>query len=314
MDKKIPLIVLTGPTASGKTALSIGLAKRFGGEIVSADSMQIYKGMDIATAKPSLEQMKEIPHHLISVIERDAVFSVADYVKLASQAAFDIHSRGKLPFLVGGTGLYINSLVDNIQFCEEKSDGELRKRLYDEYDERGAGHMYERLMKIDPEYAASLHPNNKTRVLRALEIFYQTGVTMSRHLENSRLVESPYRVCMIGLFFKDRQRLYDRINLRVDQMLEDGLIEEARRVLAEDGVKTAGQAIGIKELANYFSGDVTLDEAVKKIKTESRRYAKRQLTWFRRDERIIPIIRDAQTADAEIYEQAEKAIEKFLVM
>lgn len=314
MEQKIPLIVVLGPTASGKTALSIELAKHFNAEIVSADSMQIYKGMDIATAKPTADEMQGVPHHLLSCIENDKKFSVADYKQMASEAIKDINSRGKLPILVGGTGLYINSLVDNIEFSENKADDNLRARLYEEYDKMGAEYMHKKLYDIDPEYAKTLHPNNKTRVLRGIEIFEQTGVIMSEHLKNSRLVPSPYNVCMIGLSYKDREKLYDRINKRVDIMLENGLVKEAEDIYNNEKLKTAGQAIGIKELIPYFEGKITLDEAVERIKMESRRYAKRQLTWFRRDSRIQWFYLDEQGSSENFYKKCKKYIEISLGM
>lgn len=316
MNGKIPLTVILGPTASGKTELAVKLAEYFNGEIVSADSMQIYKGMDIATAKPSAEQLERVPHHLISVIERDRKFSVADYVLLAKAAIDDIYKRGKMPFLVGGTGLYINSVVDNIKFSEEKSDEALRSKLYEQYDSLGAQAMYERLKEIDPEYAKTLHPNNKTRVLRGIEIYELTGVLMSEHLKLSRSEESPYNACMIGLNFKDRSELYERINIRVDAMLKDGLIDEAKALYLNDkgNAKTAGQAIGIKELIPYFDGEIPLDDAVERIKRESRRYAKRQLTWFRRDARINNITISKQDPQDCVFESAKKIIVNYFDM
>ncbi len=313
MDEKIPLTVILGPTASGKTELAVKLAEYFGGEIVSADSMQIYKGMDIATAKPTAEQMSRVRHHMVSVVERDCKFSVADYVSDAKNAINDIYKRGKMPFLVGGTGLYINSVVDNIRFSEEKHDERLRAELYNQYDTLGAEYMHERLKKIDPEYAETLHPNNKTRVLRGIEIYEQTGVLMSEHLKTSRLQESPYNACMIGLDFENRAELYDRINKRVDIMLNDGLLEEAKNIYIndKDSIKTAGQAIGIKELIPYFKGELLLDEAVERIKKESRRYAKRQMTWFRRDGRIKNITVSGERTQEYVFENAKKIIVNF---
>lgn len=313
MVGKIPLTVILGPTASGKTDLAVKLAEHFGGEIVSADSMQIYKGMDIATAKPSAEQLSRVPHHLIGVIGRDQKFSVADYVTAAKNVINDIHKRGKMPFLVGGTGLYINSVVDNIKFTEEKSDERLRAELYKQYDTLGAQKMYERLRKIDPEYAKTLHPNNKTRVLRGIEIYEQTGILMSEHLMLSRSEESPYNACMIGLNFENRSELYERINSRVDAMLGAGLLDEAKNIYINDkySIKTAGQAIGIKELIPYFKGEISFDDAVERIKTESRRYAKRQMTWFRRDDRIKYIMIDKNDTQEYVFKNAKKIIVNF---
>lgn len=282
----IPIVVLVGPTASGKTALSIALAKAYDGEIVSADSMQLYKGMNIATAKPSMEERQGIPHHLMDILDANESFSVADYLKLAGDCIRDIHSRGKLPILCGGTGLYVNSLVDNICFEEIVSDATVRSRLSQEAAENGNAHLLERLRQIDPDTAATLHENNLTRVIRAIEVYELTGIPMSIHREQSRQNPSPYHACMLGLNYRDRQLLYDRINVRVDTMLESGLLEEARQVLQGNPGGTAYQAIGYKELRPYFAGEATLDSCIDSIKQESRRYAKRQLTWFRRDERI----------------------------
>ena len=288
MSEKIPLIVICGPTASGKTSLGIELAKHIGGEIISADSMQIYKGMDIATAKPTAEEMCEVPHHLISIIDPDTEFSVADYLTLAREKITEIYSRGKMPIVVGGTGLYISSLVDNISFENAYTDGSVRKKLTDEAEKIGREAMLDRLREIDPETAEGLHANNITRIIRALEIYELTGMKFSEHKTVSRMNESPYKVCMVGLDFTDRNVLYDRINHRVDIMAEQGLVEEARTVY-ESGhkMKTAHQAIGYKELIPYFDGENTLDECLDFLKMQTRRYAKRQLTWFRRDERIV---------------------------
>lgn len=284
--EKIPVIVVCGPTASGKTAVGVELALRLGGEVVSADSMQIYKGLAISTAKPSAEEMKGVPHHLMDFLEPDEPFSVADYVKMARECISDIRSRGKLPVIVGGTGLYINSLIDNISFDHIVSDDSLRKELEQEAAEMGKEHMHEKLRSLDPEAAESIHPNNLIRVIRAIEMCILSGRTGSENREESRKNESPYAPCMIGLTCFDRQVLYDRINRRVDKMLEAGLEAEVRAVYEKYKLRTAFNAIGFKEMIPYFEGECSLDEAVGKIKQESRRYAKRQLTWFRRDVRI----------------------------
>lgn len=286
-DKKIPVLVIVGPTASGKTALGVELCRELNGEVVSADSMQVYKGMDIATAKPTAEETMGVPHHLISVVEPECEFSVADYVKLASAAIMDIHSRGRLPVLVGGTGLYVNSLMDNISFDSAQTDGNVRRRLTEESERLGREAMLERLRNIDPDTAAELHPNNITRIIRALEIYELTGMKFSEYKAVSRSVESPYKPCFIGLTYNDRGLLYDRINKRVDIMAENGLVEEARKVWENShGLKTAHQAIGYKELSPYFEGTKTLEKCLDFLKMQTRRYAKRQLTWFRRDDRI----------------------------
>ncbi len=281
---KKSVIVIAGPTASGKTALSIKLAQKLNGEIISADSMQIYKGMDIATAKPNEEELNTIPHHLIGFLERTESFSVADYVKLANEKIKDIHSRGKVPIVVGGTGLYIDSLVDNIQFSEIKGNETLRKQLEEEAKIYGAEYLLEKLRKIEPE--TTLHANNIKRVIRAIEVFELTGKTIAQLNIESRSVESPYNWLIFGLKSEDRQFLYDRINKRVDIMVENGLIDESREVYFSSEMKTAHQAIGFKELIPYFENKESLTECIEKIKLETRHYAKRQLTWFRKNNRI----------------------------
>ena len=284
--EKIPVIVVCGPTASGKTAVGVELALRLGGEVVSADSMQIYKGLAISTAKPSPEEMRGVPHHLMDFLEPDEPFSVADYVKMARECISDIRSRGKLPIIVGGTGLYINSLIDNISFDHIVSDDSLRKELEEEAVKMGKEHMHEKLRSLDPQAAESIHPNNVIRVIRAIEMCLLSGRTGSENREESRKKQSPYEPCMIGLTCFDRQVLYDRINRRVDKMFEDGLEAEVRAVYEKFKLRTAFNAIGFKEMIPYFEGECSLEEAADKIKQESRHYAKRQLTWFRRDVRI----------------------------
>lgn len=295
---KIPVIVVCGPTASGKTAVGVELALRLGGEVVSADSMQIYKGLAISTAKPSFEEMKGVPHHLMDFLEPDEPFSVADYVKMARECISDIRSRGKLPIIVGGTGLYINSLIDNISFDHIVSDDSLRKELEEEAEKMGKERMHEKLRSLDPEAAESIHPNNVIRVIRAIEMCLLSGRTGSENREESRKNQSPYEPCMIGLTCFDRQVLYDRINRRVDKMFEDGLEAEVRAVYEKFKLRTAFNAIGFKEMIPYFEGECSLEEAADKIKQESRHYAKRQLTWFRRDVRITW----ADTANSEQFD------------
>ena len=283
--RKIPLIVVCGPTASGKTALAVSLAKIFNCEIVSADSMQIYKQMQIATAKPTPEEQQNIKHHLIDFLEPDEDFSVADYVRLAKDCIEKIYYSGKTPLLCGGTGLYISSLVDNISFDDTCSSTELRRELSDLAKEKGGEYLLETLSEFDPETAARLHPNNITRIIRAIEVYRVSGITMSEAVRNSRR-ESPYDACMIGITCYDRSKLYDRINLRVDRMMEAGLLDEAKAVLSNSKLKTSYQAIGYKELKRYFDNEASLEECIQSLKMSTRRYAKRQLTWFRRDERI----------------------------
>lgn len=304
MENKIPLIVVVGPTASGKTALAVSLAKRFHGEVISADSMQIYKQMNIATAKPTVEEMDGIPHHLIDCLDLSQKFSVADYTALAHQKAAEIYARGHLPILAGGTGLYIDSVVNNISFSEIRTDEELRKELTRLAEEKGADYLLEELNRFDPESAKRLHPNNLSRIIRAIEVYRLTGITMTEHQRRSRLTPSGYDAVMIGLDFQDRQKLYDRINLRVDRMFADGLLEEAREILSNKNLGTARQAIGYKELQHYFDGQESLEEAIQKIKQETRRYAKRQLTWFRRNPNIHWIYVDCCRDFADVSEQA----------
>lgn len=286
MENKKRLIAVVGPTASGKTSLSIELAKKYDGEIVSADSMQIYTGMNIATAKPTKDEMQGIPHHLMDFLSPTESFSVSEYVNLAKTAVEDIFSRGKQPIMCGGTGLYFNSFVDNIKFSEEKTDKKLRLEINERYRAEGGEVLLKELMEFDPETAKTLHPNNGKRIIRAIEIYKTTGITMSEHVRRSKEEPSPYNLTAIGITYSDRQKLYDRINMRVDIMLENGLIDEAKDFYSRNIGNTASLAIGYKELKPYIDGEVSLEDAVGKLKQETRRYAKRQLTWFRRDERI----------------------------
>lgn len=299
MDKKIPLLCIVGPTASGKTGLSVELALRHNGEIISCDSMQIYKGMDIATAKVTAEEARGIPHHLVDFLPIGESFSVSDYVGMAHRTAEEIYGRGKLPILVGGTGLYYSSLVENITFSEEKIDDALRTELNTRYEREGGERLLKELAQFDPKTAETLHPKNGKRIIRAIEIYRNTGITMSEQRARSRENPSPYNHLSICLVYRDRQKLYDRINLRVDKMLEDGLIDEARNFYDHSFGKTASAAIGIKEFKPYFDGLTTLEEATEKLKRETRRYSKRQLTWFRRCKNIRFIECDCCDALAE---------------
>ena len=287
MDNRIPLAVVAGPTASGKTGLAVELALRLGGEVVSADSMQIYRRMAIATAKPTPAEMKGVPHHLIDFLEPGENFSVAQYVQRARQVIQEIHRRGKLPSVAGGTGLYIQSLVDNVSFSPQPEDPALREALRQKAQREGGQSLLRELAEFDPQSAARLHPNNLGRVIRAIEVYRLTGRTMTQQLEASRQEPSPYRLGMLGLTFSRRELLYDRINRRVDCMMEEGLLEEARQMRGEKLSSTAAQAIGYKELEGYFDGRESLEEALERMKRETRRYAKRQLTWFRRDKRFF---------------------------
>ncbi len=285
-DKKIPLLVVCGPTASGKTSAGVALAKEYRGEVVSADSMQIYKGLDIATAKPTKEETDGIPHHLINVVDIGESFSVADYIVLAKQKISDIVERGKLPVLVGGTGLYINSLIDNVNFNTAETDGSVRRRLEQETAALGNEAMHERLRAVDPETADAVPSQNFVRIIRALEIYELTGLKFGDYKKMNMGKDSPYNACMIGLNFRDRGRLYERIDRRVTLMAENGMVEECQRIYDNEKLGTVCQAIGYKELIPYFEKTADLESCLDKIRQSSRRYAKRQLTWFRRDERI----------------------------
>lgn len=305
--QKLPVIVVCGPTASGKTALAVSLAEIFGCEVISCDSMQIYKHMRIATAKPTEEEMRGIRHHLIDFLEPNQEFSVADYVRLASECISDISSRGKIPLICGGTGLYVSSLIDNIGFDDTCSSTEVRNELSKLADENGGEYLLKLLNEFDPETAQRLHPSNIPRIIRAIEVYKVSGTTMSEAIKRSKR-ESPYEPCMIGITCSDRQKLYDRINLRVDKMLDMGLLAETESVLSDSDLKTSFQAIGYKELAPYFNGEKSLDECIEKLKRETRRYAKRQLTWFRRDDRIHWIYSDLYSKYSEIVNEAAKII------
>ena len=298
--KKIPLIVVAGPTASGKTGLAIDIARRFDGEVVSADSMQIYKYMDIGTAKPTAEERAMCPHHLIDFVEPDEDFSVADYTKLAHEKIADIYARGKLPVMCGGTGLYINSVVNDVEFGEMTADEELREKLAEIGKREGGEKLIEILREFDPVSAERLHPNNMRRVIRAIEFYKLTKIPISEHQEMTKRIESRYDPVMFCIDH-DRQILYDRINLRVDLMIKDGLIEEVRRIMDMGYTKELNsmKGIGYKEIMDYLNGECTLDEAIENVKQGSRRYAKRQLTWFRRDERIIMLKPETASAEAE---------------
>lgn len=306
----IPLVAVVGPTASGKTRLAIDIAAKYGGEVVSADSMQIYKYMDIGTAKPTACEMRGVRHHMIGIIEPSENYSVAQYVNDAKRCIEDIKSRGKLPVLAGGTGLYVNSLVDNIKFGETNRDENLRRELSEISESKGGGALLKILREFDPEAADSLHPNNTGRIIRAIEVFKTTGTTMTEMREKSRQTPKIYNLCMIGLNFADRDLLYERINARVDSMIDSGLVDEVKKLL-DAGISkdtTAMQAIGYKEIAAAQDGGLSMREAIETVKRESRRYAKRQLTWFRRDERINWI--EAGISYEKICQQAFDIIDK----
>ncbi len=295
--KKQKIICVVGPTASGKTGLGIELGHHFDGEVISADSMQIYRDMHIASAAPDKSETEGIPHHLVEFLPYGSSYTVADYVKAAREKISEIASRGKMPIIVGGTGLYINSIVNNVEFIEQETDLELRERITEEFDRLGGEEMLARLREIDPDAAEKLHENDKRRIIRAFEIYESTGNTKSFNDEMSIKNESPYDAVMIGITYKDREKLYERINARVDIMLENGLLDEAKAAFDKNLGGGAVQAIGHKEFFDYFKGEITLDEAVENLKRSTRRYAKRQLTWFNKDERINWIYKD-ETEDA----------------
>ena len=283
--QEIPLVIIAGPTAVGKSATAVELAKQIGGEIVSADSMQIYKHMNIGTAKPTKEEMQGIPHYLIDEIEPDVSFNVVKYANLAHRYLKDIAKRGKMPILVGGTGLYIDSVAQNTQFAETIADEDYRKELLLLANEKGNEHIYAMLEEIDPQTAQRLHPNDLRRVIRALEVYKCSGISMSDMVENSHKKPTPYKPFYFGLTM-ERDALYQRINDRVDRMMEQGLVEEVKELL-DRGVNrdsTAMNGIGYKEVAAYLDGEAGLAETTENIKQASRRYAKRQMTWFRKND------------------------------
>ncbi len=307
---RIPVVAVVGPTASGKSDLAVEICRRFCGEVVSADSMQIYKGMDIATAKPTEEEKQNIPHHMMDFLDNTEDYSVALYQQATAECIAEIYSRGLLPVVCGGTGLYVDTLLNNVKLSEDSYDEELRVSLLKRAEDEGADRLLEEVRAFDPEYAEKLHPNNVKRIVRALEVYKTTGTTMTEQNKLSKQT-SPYDVCFIGLDAEDRQFLYDRIDRRVDVMLERGLEEEAREYLSSANGSTSAQAIGYKELRPFFDGAITLDEAVENLKKATRRYAKRQLTWFRRNERINWLYIDKYQKRDELMSDAFAIVEKF---
>ena len=284
---KIPLIVVAGPTASGKTSLAIDIAKALDGEIVCADSMQIYKYMDIGTAKATRDEQAQCPHHLMDIVEPDCEFSVAYYTELAHKTISDIVSRGKTPIMCGGTGLYIDSVVNDVEFGEFDNDYTLRRELEELAKKEGSQRLIDMLSEFDPLSAKKLHPNNLKRIIRAIEFYKVSGIPISEHQHMTKLKESRYNAVEF-IIDRERYELYDRINRRVDIMMDEGLADEVK-MLMDRGYSpklNSMQGIGYKELIAYFDGKSTLDESVDAIKQNSRRYAKRQLTWFRRNENI----------------------------
>ncbi|MBR2590922.1 MAG: tRNA (adenosine(37)-N6)-dimethylallyltransferase MiaA [Clostridia bacterium] len=311
---KIKILAVVGPTASGKSALAVELAKRYGGEVVSCDSMQIYKHLCIATAKPTAQEMQGIPHHLIDFLEPTEAFSVAEYVRLAGEVIEDIAARGKLPIVCGGTGLYFSSLLHNITFSPAGSDAAYRRELEARAATEGAQALLDELREYDPLSAEKLHPNNLKRIIRAMEHYKLTGQTITEQNERSRRLPARYDALVFGITFADRQALYERINRRVDVMCKAGLIEEAKWYFAQENFATASAAIGYKELQPYFEGACDLPTALDSLKKETRHYAKRQLTWFKREEDICWLYADGQDVHS-LAEQAAQEIQKreFLV-
>ena len=296
-ENKQKLVVVLGPTASGKTDLAIRLAQSFGGEIISADSMQIYRGLDIGTAKATAQEQGAAPHHLIDIRDPQETFSVAEFLELAREKIDEISARGALPIVVGGTGLYLSSLIEGVQFLDEPADDGMRGRLAQQAQELGEEEMYRRLAELDPEAAAGIHPHNLKRVLRALELYEKTGRTITSQRAQSKAKEPPYNTLLLGLNYPDRQQLYQKIEMRIDRMLDAGLLCEAYQVyLNRENWITAAQAIGYKEFFPYFDKTAPLEACADKLKQATRNYAKRQLTWFRRMEGIHWL--DAQAPEA----------------
>lgn len=288
MALKLPLIILTGPTAVGKTNLSIELAKALSGEIISADSMQVYKHMDIGSAKIKPEEMQGIRHHMLDVLNPDEEFNVVIFKEMVQKCIQDITDRGKIPILTGGTGFYIQAVLYDIDFTENDENTSIRKELEKLSEIKGAEYLHEQLEKVDEASALAIHANNKKRVIRALEFYYLTGKKISEHNETERQKESAYDSCYFVLN-DDRERLYDKINRRVDLMLEEGLVEEVRR-LKESGCTrslVSMQGLGYKEILSYLDGEISLEEAVYLIKRDTRHFAKRQITWFKREKNVI---------------------------
>ena len=285
---KKPLIILTGPTAVGKTKASIGLAKALNGEIISADSMQVYKYMDIGSAKIRPEEMDGIKHYMIDELEPDEEFHVVRFQQMAKAAMEEIYAKGKVPIVVGGTGFYIQALLYDIDFSENEEDTAYREELEKIAEEKGAEYLHDMLREIDPESADVIHANNVKRVIRALEFYKLTGQKISKHNEKERAKESPYEFCYFVLN-DDRQLLYDRIDLRIDKMIEDGLLEEVSALKNKGYTKdmVSMQGLGYKEILDYLNGECSLEEAIYVLKRDTRHFAKRQLTWFRRERDVI---------------------------
>lgn len=305
MMEKLAVLAVVGPTASGKTGLGVHLAQALGGEVVSADSMQIYRGMAVSTAKPTTAEMRGVPHHLVDYVDPQEDYSVARFLQDAAAAIDGVAARERLPLLVGGTGLYIDSLLQGIAFAEQPENTALRQQLRQQAAREGNEQMHRRLAALDPEYATTLHPNNAGRVLRGIEVCLLTGKTMTEQLAQSRSRPSRYLPVWLGLSWRDRQKLYARIDLRVEQMLRDGLVEEARDFYSRYNPQTAAQAIGCKELLPFLQGEAALEQAVDALKRATRRYAKRQLSWFRRNQDIQWLYCDDYADTAALFAAAQ---------
>ena len=306
------IICVVGPTASGKTALSVALAKALGGEVISADSMQLYRGMDVGTAKVTPEEMDGIPHHMIDVADPWESFSAARYVEMADPILRDILRRGKTAIIAGGTGLYVDALIAGRTFAPYPETGR-RQALEQEAEELGMEHMLSRLKAVDPDSAARLHPADRKRIIRALEVYEETGKPITQHNLETQALPDSYQPVWIGLTYEPRQQLYNRIDLRVDKMLEQGLLEEIRGLLDRGTPRecTAMQAIGYKEFLPVLDGTMPLETAVEQVKQGSRRYAKRQLTWFRRNSKVHWILQNRETTFSDVFSQAAEQIPFF---
>ena len=302
------LLAVVGPTASGKTALAVELALRLGGEVVSCDSMQIYRDMPIATAVPSEAERRGVPHHMMEIAEPEESFSVAEYCRRAKQCIEEVTARGAVPILCGGTGLYYNSLADGIAFADIEEQPKLREELAARIEREGGEALLRELSEVDEPTAQRLSAADHKRIIRALEVYRVTGVPMSEHIRRSREQPSPFELSVVGLDYRERERLYERINRRVDIMLEQGLVQEAERFFERHSGKTASQAIGYKELRPAMEGRCSWEEAIESLKRETRRYAKRQLSWFRRDSRIKWIYADEETGPEAIVKRAVELI------
>lgn len=303
------VVAIGGPTATGKTALSLALAQRFGGEIINADSMQVYRQLSVGTAKPTEEERAQAPHHLLDFLPPEQPYSVADFTAAAGELIGQITARGRLPLVVGGTGLYITSLLNGVRFAPEDTDPALRRRLQQQAETQGAEVLYARLQAVDPAYAAKVHPHNLPRIIRALELYESTGRTMSEQQRQSRPAAAPYRSLCLCLTCRDRAVLYRRIDQRVDKMLREGLLPEAELVWQNrEQYCTAAQAIGYKEFFPYFEGKEPLDTCVNRLKQATRQYAKRQLTWFRHQNEAQWLYLDEE----DVVQKAVEQVEHFL--